>query len=591
MTRLLLAFLVYFSYCYYSNAQLLDEGSTTTTEIEQQGDVEEITETTVTIEHKDTGDVLDGDTGVVQSRYEGDADIDWGGAGSVYSHTSCTDAASGFPATGTDGRTSACGHARTNSLTTWRQYVDLNSFGIEEGGEVNYEFLFAFPNSMYQNSGQTAYVQTKGYNDNVLQWETGLVTIDKTTFTQNPYNYNNNTNWVNTVTGSHDFANELDKVYIEIGGYGEYYWDEFQYNVVYNHITTTVETWMQIAQQEQDTTTTLDIMNTYNPINTLEDTSTPVEEVQNLVEVIEMPDLPDMTMNLGEPMVEIVPIEETMPIETTFEDTTVSFEPVITMEAVTEEIAEVMNLPEISEPIEPMATETNNDPIEMPEIAQQEPESIEVESQPEPEIVANTPEEPVNEDIETPSEAPTEPVEEVEDSNPTTETASNDEPVEEVKEEPKEVVEEQSEPEPQEKEVAQNEPEEKEVVEEKPKEEVKEETKEEVKEEPKQEEEVKEAKAEDKPTKKQEAKQEKAKEIMQSFDSQYDAVAQLTTLALVNALGADITTYQQVPTQVQPTWYESKEIYANTILQDQLGAYYGVRDSLVFEQMIGAQYE
>ena len=538
MTRLLLAFLVFSLCCYYSNAQLLDEGSTTTTEIEQQGDVEEITETTVTIEHKDTGDVLDGDTGVVQSRYEGDADIDWGGAGSVYSHTSCTDAASGFPATGTDGRTSACGHARTNSLTTWRQYVDLNSFGIEEGGEVNYEFLFAFPDSMYQNAGQTAYVQTKGYNDNVLQWETGLITIDKTTFTQNPYNYNNNTNWVNTVTGSHDFANELDKVYIEIGGYGEYYWDEFQYNVVYNHITTTVETWMQIAQQEQDTTTTLDIMNTYNPINTLEDTSTPVEEVQDLVEVIEMPDLPDMTMNLGEPMVEIVPIEENMPIETTFEDTTVSFEPVATMETVTEEIQEVL-----------VETEVNT----------------------------------TNDTTESTIDAPTEPVESVEDSNPTTETASNDEPVEEVKEEPKEIVEEQPEPEPQEKEVAQNEPEEKEIVEEKPKEEVKEETKEEVKETK-----TTENKTEDK---KQEAKQEKAKEIMQSFDSQYDAVAQLTTLALVNALGADITTYQQTPVQTQPTWYESEEIYADVMLQDPLGNYFGVRDSLTFNNMVDMQYE
>lgn len=538
MTRLLLAFLVFSLCCYYSNAQLLDEGSTTTTEIEQQGDVEEITETTVTIEHKDTGDVLDGDTGVVQSRYEGDADIDWGGAGSVYSHTSCTDAASGFPATGTDGRTSACGHARTNSLTTWRQYVDLNSFGIEEGGEVNYEFLFAFPNSMYQNSGQTAYVQTKGYNDNVLQWETGLITIDKTTFTQNPYNYNNNTNWVNTVTGSHDFANELDKVYIEIGGYGEYFWDEFQYNVVYNHITTTVETWMQIAQQEQDTTTTLDIMNTYNPINTLEDTSTPVEEVQDLVEVIEMPDLPDMTMNLGEPMVEIVPIEENMPIETTFEDTTVSFEPVATMETVTEEIQEVL-----------VETEVNT----------------------------------TNDTTESTIDAPTEPVESVEDSNPTTETASNDEPVEEVKEEPKEIVEEQPEPEPQEKEVAQNEPEEKEIVEEKPKEEVKEETKEEIKETK-----TTENKTEDK---KQEAKQEKAKEIMQSFDSQYDAVAQLTTLALVNALGADITTYQQTPVQTQPTWYESEEIYADVMLQDPLGNYFGVRDSLTFNNMVDMQYE
>ena len=77
---------------------------------------------------------------------------------------------------------------------------------------------------------------------------------------------------------------------------------------------------------------------------------------------------------------------------------------------------------------------------------------------------------------------------------------------------------------------------------------------------------------------------------MAGFESQYDAVAQLTTLALVNALGADITTYQQVPTQVQPVWYESKEIYAETMLQDPLGNYFGVRDSLVFEQMIGSQY-
>ena len=86
--KVLWVFLVFYLYCFSSNAQLLDEGSTTTTEIEIQGDVEEITETTVTIEHKNTGDVLDGDTGVVTSKYEGDADIDWGGAGSVYSHTS-----------------------------------------------------------------------------------------------------------------------------------------------------------------------------------------------------------------------------------------------------------------------------------------------------------------------------------------------------------------------------------------------------------------------------------------------------------------------------------------------------------------------
>ena len=161
MTKVLLVFLVYFLCYSSSNAQLLEEGTTTTTEVESQGGVEEVTETTTTIEHIDTGDVLDGDTGVVSSKYEGDADSDWGGAGSIYSHGACTDSASGFPATGTDGRTSNCGHAKNNSLTTWRQYVQLNSFGIEEGGEINYEFLFAFPNSMYNNSSQTAYSRVK----------------------------------------------------------------------------------------------------------------------------------------------------------------------------------------------------------------------------------------------------------------------------------------------------------------------------------------------------------------------------------------------------------------------------------------------
>ena len=78
---MLWVFLVYFLCCFSSNAQLLEEGTTTTTEIESQGGVEEVTETTTTIEHIDTGDVLDGDTGVVSSKYEGDADSDWGGAG------------------------------------------------------------------------------------------------------------------------------------------------------------------------------------------------------------------------------------------------------------------------------------------------------------------------------------------------------------------------------------------------------------------------------------------------------------------------------------------------------------------------------
>jgi hypothetical protein len=248
-------------------------------------------------------------------------------------------------------------------------------------------------------------------------------------------------------------------------------------------------------------------------------------------------------------MIEVMPTE-TVVFEQTIEYAPIietnSFEPeLVTMETVVEDIQEVMAIPDIQEPVEIIET-----PQPEPEV---ETETV---------IVENTTEEPTVEEVKEPLEAQETEVAVVEDNEPTIEPEAKEEVVEEVKEEVKEDVKEEPKPEP--KEVA--------------------------KEEPKKEE-VKEVKVADKPTKKQEAKQEKAKEIMAGFESQYDAVAQLTTLALVNALGADIKTYQQIPTQVQPVWYESKDIYAETMLQDPLGNYFGVRDSLVFEQMLGKQYE
>jgi len=469
MKILLFLVLVALSCCSYSFdtwAQMQEEGDTVTTVIESQGDIEEVTQTTVTIEHKASGDVLDGDTGIVTSKYEGSADKDWGGAGSIYSHSACTDAASGFPATGTDGRTSGCGHARNNSLTTWRQYVNLNSFGIEEGGEVNYEFLFAFPNNMYTNANRTAFVQTKGYNDNTLQWETGLVTIDKTTFTQNPNNYNNNTNWVNTVTGSYDFANQLDKVYIEIGGYGEYYWDEFQYNIAYNYITTVVETWMQVVEQQQALDTTMDLMDNYEVMDTFEQNimDTTMEDMVNMEVDIPDVDIPDVDL----PETEVSSSEEML------QDLELDMP--------------MMDVEEVAAEIEEMVAEI--------------------------------------EDI-----AVDEPTEEV--------SSTIDEP--ESTEEPKE--------------------------------------------------EVKEAKAEDKPTKQQEKKQQKAKEIIESFASNYDPVAQITTLALVNALGPNITTYSNQVIQPALEWYKTEEIYKNVVMDDPLGNYISVKDSLIFNKLIEQQYE
>ena len=563
-------------FCSNALAQMQEEGDTVTTVIESQGDVEEVTQTTVTVEHKTTGDILDGDTGIVTSKYEGDADIDWGGAGAIYSHASCTDAASGFPATGTDGRTVACGHAKNNSLTTWRQYVDLNSFDIKDGGEVNYEFLFAFPNSMYTNANRTAYVQTKGYNDNALQWETGLVPIDKTTFTQNPYNYNNNTNWVNAVTGSYDFANQLDKVYIEIGGYGTYYWDEFQYTVAYNHITTVVETWMQVVEQQQDLDTTMDLIDNYEVVDTFEQeiVDTTMEDFSDMdmggdPEVNVEVDIPDVT-DMDDGMMTDIP-DTTTGVAEMFEDLEIDM-PMMDMEEVITEVEEmVAEIQEIE--VVDISPPEINEPIEM-----------------EPEIEEIAIDEPI-EEISTPTDNATEPNEVAEIVEPTEEVEATDEPSnqdEQVEEQPaeetkdvadsemetEEIQEEaKEETQSEEKEVAENEVEEKEIVEEKPKEE------------------VKKTEAEEKSDKLKEKKQEKAKEIIENFASNYDAVAQITTLALVNALGPNIKTYSNQVVQPALDWYETEEIYKNVVMQDPLGNYISVKDSLTFNKMIDMQYD
>jgi outer membrane biosynthesis protein TonB len=97
--------------------------------------------------------------------------------------------------------------------------------------------------------------------------------------------------------------------------------------------------------------------------------------------------------------------------------------------------------------------------------------------------------------------------------------------------------------------------------------------------------------AENKPTKEQVNKQEKAKRIMTAMASSYDPVAQMTTLALVNALGPDISSYSNQVPVVQPSWYETKDIYQNTVLPDPLGSYISVSSSLQMEKMISQQYE
>jgi hypothetical protein len=179
----------------------------------------------------------------------------------------------------------------------------------------------------------------------------------------------------------------------------------------------------------------------------------------------------------------------------------------------------------------------------------------------------------------------------------TVEVANTEMETPEIKEEPKNEVEAEEktttsstveakevDEKPQEKEVVQEEAqEEKQAVKEEPKEE-KQVVEEEAKEEPKK-------VAENKPTKEQEKKQEKAKQIIAGLPNSYDPVSQITTLALVNALGPNITTYQSQVVQVQPTWYVPEDIYTDAILPDPLGSYISVRSNLQIEKMIGQQYE
>ena len=445
-----------------------DEGTTTTTVIQEQGDVQEVTETTVTIENKTTGDILDGTTGIVGKTKEGDMDSDWGGIGSA-SMPSCPVEVGG---------TGICGKGTSSTLTTFQQNIDISQFHIEDGGALDWSL-----DAWHSQNNTTLYFELKGYNDNVLLW------TDKTHLSSGTTDY----------AGNYDYAGGLDKLFISVGGSNNYYFDNVTMDIYYNVISTAVNTYLQYIEPQIMINETI--------------TSEPYKYEE--VEVMEAytAQLPEVSIDT--PM-ETEPLVFEAPVEfTSITAETNTFEPeIMTMETVTEDIQEAMDIPTV------------------------------------------VMEEPVKEEVKQPVDAPETEVAVVKDNKPTIEPEVKEEEVkEDVKEEPK--------PEP--KEVAKVEPEKKE--------------------------EVKEVKVEDKPTEKQEAKQDKAKEILAGFDSQYDAVAQLTTLALVNALGADIKTYQQIPTQVQPIWYESKDIYVDSILQDPLGNYFGVRDSLVFNKMVDMQYE
>ena len=87
---------------------------------------------------------------------------------------------------------------KSNSLTTFDQYVNISDFHISDGGALDWELQMH-----HSQANTTGYFQTKGYNDNILQWDTGQITLDNN---QTPTTY----------SGAYDFAGDLDKVFIRM---------------------------------------------------------------------------------------------------------------------------------------------------------------------------------------------------------------------------------------------------------------------------------------------------------------------------------------------------------------------------------------
>ena len=79
--------MAFFFYSFSSKAELLTPGETSVeekvTEHLGEGHIDTVTKTTTIIENRTTGDILDSNTGVVTTKYEGDMDSDWGGQGSA----------------------------------------------------------------------------------------------------------------------------------------------------------------------------------------------------------------------------------------------------------------------------------------------------------------------------------------------------------------------------------------------------------------------------------------------------------------------------------------------------------------------------
>jgi len=345
--------------------EIIDKVVTETIEYEADGytvtTTTDTTTTTNTVSNLDSGDILDGDNGFVQPRYEGDADQDWGGQGpaSMPSGSGCYNLGPDKCAqiTGSGNSTSTMGVEGMG--TTFIQTVDISSLDIQYGGRTNYSIEVD-----KQDSEDRIYLHVTG-KDGSTSVFSGTDILSESGVDSGYQTYES----------GFDFAGTITSLTIEIGGrdinlaIGPL-WDSISINVLYNTINTIV----------QNSITSVEMWVAYGGSTETEI----IDIVDNIIDHNDFVEQPG-----GE--IEIEPIQEP--------DTEVSYEMVeiemeMEMPVMEIEIPEMeLEMPEIE-----MASVETEIEMEM-EMEISEPEVVEpeVETQPEPEVSEPEPEPEVSE--------------------------------------------------------------------------------------------------------------------------------------------------------------------------------------------------
>jgi hypothetical protein len=374
--------------------EIIDETITETIEYEADGytvtTTTDTTTTTNTVTNVDSGDLLDGDNGFVQPRFEGDMDQDFGGQGPANMPSG-----SGCYNLGTDKCAQITGSGNITSTmgvegmgTTFVNTVDISSLDIENGGRTNYTIKVD-----KRDAQDRIYMHITGRNGNTNVFS-GTDILSESGVASGYQEYEN----------GFDFAGTITTLIIEIGGrdinmaIGPLF-DDITINVLYNVVST-------IVQQQ---ITTVEMWVAYGGSTETE----VIDIVENIIDHNDFVEQPN-----GE--IEIEPIQEP--------DTEVSYE-MVEMEMEMEMPVMEIEIPEMEMEMPEMEMANVETEIEMEmEMEMPEPE-VEVETQPEPE-----PEPEINEPEPEPEPEVSEPEQEEVQDEPTeedtkeTENDAQDEP-------------------------------------------------------------------------------------------------------------------------------------------------------------------